>query len=876
MVDMDLFFLQICATQLPANFFLTTCIDTFGVNEWFNMGHLSSPQEMEHDSMLEGMLTFLATLVTSRTNLGNDEDMKCIIEISALLATSDKTHSQLLELMPERSGNVHTRNFEKYLKQLSIYRPPPVGSENLEQGLFMPLPVVWKVYYDPLHVLLRAVHRRDFQNSMDRFSAYVKQQKKMPKSGNLWPPFRLPNPVGKGYSNPACILDSKVFHSMLLGIFYRSVHVHNVSENLLALAVFLLEMAVSFSDKESKISSSIIECLPPHDRRSTGASSSTTFQNEQQPHPDTPELMNCYPSNFLMENLCLNVNRISLSPPEPQVSPANYNNQFDSDIEWELSESETMPMLIGSVDHDYTYHNVLDVALPQDLSIVRETSVANTSMDEDLSPVRATTLLPLMAPDSIQTVAQYRDLRSPPPLLPQTAQLALRSPPASLPTSGNLEIALRHDPMMNERPRRVASQEMFYPTASNTSGVILPFNRVQPVAVPSRALDIVPAANSSSSRRQNPNRRRHIEGGPIGASAESETIQIEESIISLLLKLHSQLSGTLDSFSLDDPDQDIMTDEEEEMAVTASEQVTNNSSQYPNLNEPRIGDGTFFIGNLLRKIAKSDENCAKNINEIRQKLWPNQRERQAEQKAREAKEKEERTKRAKERQQKLMEEFADRQKQFMASEGKMMEGIEEEEDEVMEEAREKEYDCIICNRTGPSHEANPIGLVVLVESSSIVGHRRKTTNRFPLPVCDEDKSIPGRNVRLSSEFTNRTELLHWKFGTQWFLTHNIGWEGGVHVQSCGHHVHLTCQDSYLKSLSPLRPQNLNVEHGEFSCPVCRQLANSVLPLSPQLDRPTLVIRNPTPEFGQLCTELMNLIKDSKRPNVSFLFKYTWK
>lgn len=209
MVDMDLFFLQICATQLPANLFLTTSIEIFGVNEWFNMAH-QVPLEMEQDSMLEGLLTFLATLVTSRTNLGNDEATKCIIEISALLATSDKTHSQLLELMPERSGNAHTRNFEKYLKELSTYRSPPIGSENLEQGLFMPLPDVWEKYYDPLHVLLRAVHRRDFQNSMDRFSAYVKQEKKMPKSGNLWPPFRLPNAAGKEYSDPACTLNSKV------------------------------------------------------------------------------------------------------------------------------------------------------------------------------------------------------------------------------------------------------------------------------------------------------------------------------------------------------------------------------------------------------------------------------------------------------------------------------------------------------------------------------------------------------------------------------------------------------------------------------------------------------------------------------------------
>lgn len=833
MVDMDLFFLQICATQLPASFFLTSCLDSFDVNEWF-FGQLASPQEMEHDSMMEGMLTFLATVVTSRTNLGNDEDMKCIVEISALLATSDKTHSQLLELMPERSGNAFAKNFEKYLKQLSSYRPPPVGSELLEQGLFIPLPSVWNVYYDPLHVLLRAVHRRDFQNSMDRFSAYVRQQKKMPKSGNLWPPFRLPNEVGKGYSDPACILNTKVFHSIILGILNRAVHLKNVSEQLLALAIFLLEIAVSSAKREPR--SSILECTPP-----SASHASSCIQDQS----ETPELMNCYPSNNLLENLCLKINGISQTPPEPQNSPANYQTQFDSDFEFELSESEPMPMLIGSVEHDYSYNGGLDIAVPQDLSVVRETSVASAILDEDLSPpIRTNQLMPLMAPDSEQSVVEYRGSSVPTP----QRQLAISS------SSGNMELAVRRD-VQQTVPRQ--NPEIFYSGSNRdtmSGTVLVPFNRVQPVAVPNRAnMDIVPALNSSNSRR----RRRNLEPSP-------DTIQIDESIISLLLKLHSQLSGTLDSFSLDD------NEEDEGMAgddCSSTSSEPSNSSLFPNSNEPRIGDGPFFIGNLLRKIARTDETCARNINEIRQKLWPNQRERQAEQKAREAKEKEDMKRRSRERQQKLMEEFANRQKQFMATEGKMMEGIDEDENDV-EEAREKEYDCIICNRTGPSLETNPIGLVVLVESSSIVGHRRNTTNRFPLPVCDEDKEILGRNIRMSSEFKKRAEILHRKYGTQWFLTQNICWEGGVHVQSCGHHVHLTCHESYLKSLGPMRPQNLNIEHGEFSCPVCRQLANSVLPLSPQLDRPTSIVRNPTPDYGSLCIELMELIKDSKRSTVS--------
>lgn len=49
---------------------------------------------------------------------GNDELTQSRLEVATLLAAGDKTHSQLLELMPERSGNAHTRNFETVLKEV--------------------------------------------------------------------------------------------------------------------------------------------------------------------------------------------------------------------------------------------------------------------------------------------------------------------------------------------------------------------------------------------------------------------------------------------------------------------------------------------------------------------------------------------------------------------------------------------------------------------------------------------------------------------------------------------------------------------------------------------------------------------------------------
>ena len=70
------------------------------------------------------------------------------------------------------------------------------------------------------------------------------------------------------------------------------------------------------------------------------------------------------------------------------------------------------------------------------------------------------------------------------------------------------------------------------------------------------------------------------------------TVRINESIISLLLKLHSQLTGLPDSYNSDD-----------------AEACTSQASQ-----EKLFGDGTFYVGKVLRKIAEIDNSCKEYIN----------------------------------------------------------------------------------------------------------------------------------------------------------------------------------------------------------------------------------------------------------------------
>lgn len=849
MVDMDLFFLQICALQLPPRIFLLNSIESFGVGDWLGMCQLSQTQESEQNSMMEGLLTFLSTVVSSRTNLGNDEKAQCIIEISALLATGDKTHSQLLELMPERSGNSQTRIFERYLSELSNFKKPTASSENLEQGLFIPKADVWERYYDPLHVLLRAVHRRDFQNSMDRFQNYVKQEKKMPTSGNLWPPFRIPINLDDTNSDTSCILQSRILHSMILGILYRALHSSSVSEHMLSLAIFLLEMAVMHTDREPK---DALEC---------------NQSNNIMPG-EIPELLNVYSGDCLAANLRYHVNRIALASNESQNSPANYSNAtFDSDIEWDV-ESELLQTLMP---------NNANVDMETDearLDVVRDRSLVIRTENNDDSPMHEpyASYPSLPAGETVQTMAEYTPRQQ--EQISGSTQLAL--PPITNPhrPETGMEVVVRRNMGLvpsNENTPRQPTQMFTIPPP----GTILPFQRVQPVAVPSRNLDIV-ASTANNQRRlfaSSAFKAKIIEDNV----SDTDSIAIDESILSLLLKLHSQLSGTLDSFSLDEECGDDREGESNAMDTnepgpsTASSYTSQTNYKNIQISESRIGDGPYFIGNLLRKIARADDGCAQAINDIRHRLWPNQREKQAEQKAKETKEKEERSKRARERQRKLMEEFATKQQRFM-EQAEDISCYDDDDDNYEEIAREKEYVCIICNRTTPSTDSDPIGLVVLIESSGVVGHRRKHGENYVLPLTDEETKILA-SERFAREATHRNQKLTHQYGVEsWFLTSNNSFESGIFVQSCGHYVHLQCHEAYLMSLNTQRQQNLNVDRGEFLCPFCRQLSNSVLPLSPQTETLTSIVRaqdDRNKEFmlRTLLVDLTVMIKENVRPAV---------
>lgn len=140
------------------------------------------------------------------------------------------------------------------------------------------------------------------------------------------------------------------------------------------------------------------------------------------------------------------------------------------------------------------------------------------------------------------------------------------------------------------------------------------------------------------------------------------------------------------------------------------------------------------------------------------KIWPSQEEREEAKKQKENKERDERRRRAKERQEKLMAEFANKQKQFMEKAMETDDTSEGMDENVL--VSKQEYDCVICNQSSPSTEDKPMGLVVLIQATSVIGHRRRygQSERSVLPTDDDREFIRSENT-LAEEFEKRVDEL---------------------------------------------------------------------------------------------------------------------
>ena len=125
-----------------------------------------------------------------------------------------------------------------------------------------------------------------------------------------------------------------------------------------------------------------------------------------------------------------------------------------------------------------------------------------------------------------------------------------------------------------------------------------------------------------------------------------------------------------------------------------------------------------------------------------------------------------------------MREFAERQDRFMRN---TMEtgpiGDEEEAAEPSGPNIRREYDCVHCHGTQPSTQDQPMGLVVLLQATSVLGHKHKTSEGLVLPVREEERDALAVDDSLAAEYESRFEELSRHFDTRsHLLAVNTGWQ----------------------------------------------------------------------------------------------------
>lgn len=150
--------------------------------------------------------------------------------------------------------------------------------------------------------------------------------------------------------------------------------------------------------------------------------------------------------------------------------------------------------------------------------------------------------------------------------------------------------------------------------------------------------------------------------------------------------------------------------------------------------------------------------------------------------------------------------------------------------------RQEEYECCICRLSETTNLERPLGAVTLLQATSILAHREsksineeRANKKLPLNDDTNYKQLQTETLCWKQE-ESRVKIMREMFTPDSCkYSINIGWKGGVYAQMCGHYLHFDCYNSYKKSLE----ENINrFSNVEYSCPLCRQVSNCVLPIIP--------------------------------------------
>eukprot|EP00092_Neocalanus_flemingeri_P020804 GFUD01022541.1.p1 GENE.GFUD01022541.1~~GFUD01022541.1.p1 ORF type:complete len:1872 (+),score=427.20 GFUD01022541.1:98-5617(+) len=132
--------------------------------------------------------------------------------------------------------------------------------------------------------------------------------------------------------------------------------------------------------------------------------------------------------------------------------------------------------------------------------------------------------------------------------------------------------------------------------------------------------------------------------------------------------------------------------------------------------------------------------------------------------------------------------------------------------------------------------------------------RTDSAKHYTCILCQEEGVIGNGPVMVMASYIQKSTVLSYKPAWDGFDSNStpvvsphhlhVSRDCGPHVSTCGHAMHATCYQKFFDSLVikerdrtiNLMTKNMNfdVSNGEFLCPICERLSNTVLPLIPSV------------------------------------------
>jgi E3 ubiquitin-protein ligase UBR1 len=196
---------------------------------------------------------------------------------------------------------------------------------------------------------------------------------------------------------------------------------------------------------------------------------------------------------------------------------------------------------------------------------------------------------------------------------------------------------------------------------------------------------------------------------------------------------------------------------------------------------------------------------------------------------------------AKARQAAIMKQFANAQKDFLASN---VDFDDEDEVELDGEIKGTLGSCIVCQEE--LNAAEPFGSLALVQSSRLVrlevSEERLLREVVDTPMdLDTDLSHlrPFGIASAANETPSASDTSSESSAEQSVMAtaYPRRARSGLHASACGHMMHVRCHETYVKSIEHrhlnqvTRNHPENIDRHEFICPLCKSLGNVLVPVA---------------------------------------------